>query len=513
MSEKPGLANSEFSQTETLANGAAIDTGFIDMATADKYQVSFISSATGLTLETQSKAINEDSALSNSFTYDGMFFNGSFPVRQRFMRFILTNNTGSELSGVNLEIKTTYGSSDKLTVAPINTGVSDSTPAAVNRSLAVCQVSTVNSSTINLSTGNSYTFTGAWEQNFQPDVMINLYADQICELKLQFSNDGSTIHSTLTKLTTASINEFTTSVKGARYFRVVVTTDSLTTTTFSLQTQYGIFRAGNAPQNLNLSLDADALTVRPSNFQDEVTIGRRVGVTPWNKFGYRETLTSAGGEQTIWAASGNYTIPLSAETFDIAYDGTAGGSTDGSGTNGATQLTFYYIDSDGLPAIAVHNLGTDGTDTTSFSGLGINRIAVSASGSSNYNNSDITITHTTSGNTMAIVPAQGSVTQQAIFHVGSNHNAAAKFLTFNVNKLSGSNPKVTVKGYVFNRGVETTFEIYRHIIDTQSENTVTLIDPVNFRLNAADVLYFVADTDANNTVITLRFSLNEYQRT
>ena len=147
-------------------------------------------------------------------------------------------------------------------------------------------------------------------------------------------------------------------------------------------------------------------------------------------------------------------------------------------------MTFYHIDENGLPAIEVHNLGTDGSDTTSFSGLGINRCVVSASGSGNTNGSNITITHTTSGNTMAIIPAGGSVTQQCIFHVGSNHTAVAKFLTFNVNKLSGSSPIVTVKGYVFNRAVSTTYEVYRHIIDTQAENTVNIIDPIGFPLGS-----------------------------
>lgn len=377
-----------------------------------------------------------------------------------------------------------------------------------------CEISTVNSSTTNLGAGNSYTFTGTWEQTNHPDLMVNLYADQVCTVRLQFSMDGgTTVHSTLTRISTAGINKFTTAVKGARYFRVVVTTDSLTTTDFDLQTQYGLFRHGNAPGNLTLALDADAQNVRPTNFQDEVVIGRRSGVTPWTKFGYRTTLQSASGEQTIWATTGNYAPATSADTFNITYDGTAGGSTDGNGTNGATQLTFYYIDSDGNPAIAAHNLGTDGSDTTSFSGFGINRMAVSASGSDDFNASDITITHTTSGNTMAVVPSEQSVTQQCIFHVGSNHSAIVKFITFNVNKLSGSNPKVTIKGYVYNRGVDTRYEVYRHILDTQSANFVSLQDPIGFRLNATDVLYFVADTDQNNTVITMRFSLNEYQNT
>ena len=245
--------------------------------------------------------------------------------------------------------------------------------------------------------------------------------------------------------------------------------------------------------------------------QNKIALDQLAGADSFNKFAFRTDLTAAGGEETIWATTGNFTPLTSASTFDIAYDGTAGGSTDGAGTTGATVLTFFYIDSNGLPAISTHTLGTDGTDTTSFSGLGINRVAVSANGGLTYNASDITVTATTGGTKQAIIPALGSTTQQAIYFVGSSHRAVAEFLTFNVNKLSGSNPKVTIKGYAYNRAIDTRFEVYRHIIDTQTDTTVTVTDPIGFPLSPTDVLYFVADTDQNNTVITLRFSLNEFR--
>ena len=376
-------------------------------------------------------------------------------------------------------------------------------------------ISVGNSSTTNLDSSNSYTFTGDWVRTLHPDAMVNLVADQVCTMLFQFSLDGVTVDSTLTKLTTANINEFSTIVKGARYFRVVVSTNSLTTTTFRLQTQFGVFRAGNAPQNLSLALDADALAVRPSSFQDEVTIGRRSGVTGWNKFGYRTSIQINEDEATIWATSGNYTPPTSADTYTITYTNTSDGA--GGSATGAEQLTFYHIDENGLPEIQVHTLGSDGSDETSFSGLGINRIAVSASGTAKSNVAAITVTHTTSGDKMAIVPAPVSpalyqgVTQQCIFHVGSNHTAAAKLVWGKVAKLSGSSPLVIIKGYVYNRGIDTFFEVFRDEIDTSKNPNLTLTDPVNFRLNATDVLFFTADTDTNNTNVELRFSVNEYQ--
>ena len=197
-----------------------------------------------------------------------------------------------------------------------------------------------------------------------------------------------------------------------------------------------------------------------------------------------------------------------ASTFTIAYTQ----ASDGSSANGAKTLAFYYIDSSGLPAIATHTLEADGSDVTSFTGLGINRIAVASSGSTGKNGAVITVTATTGGTTQATIPASGSVTQQAIFFVGSNHDAIAKYLWWNVAKPGGGAAKVLIKGYVYNRTVATTFEVFRVLVDTTTEVTGYINEPIGFNLSPTDVLYFVADTDTNAAQVNLRFSLNQYQR-
>ena len=255
---------------------------------------------------------------------------------------------------------------------------------------------------------------------------------------------------------------------------------------------------------------AGALAARISDPQDDITANRRAGAEQWNKFGYRDNLQAAGGEETIWAStttSNNLVIMTSAETFTITYNNT----TDGAGTTGARAITFYYLNSDEELAIAQHTLGSSGSDVTSFSGLGINRAVVTQSGTANTNTNTITVTNTSSGNDQAEIAALGGVTQQAFFFMPDNHIGAAKFLYLNANKLSGSNPKVTFKGYVYNRTVESQFEIFRHTMDTQSETTLIIVDPCNFRISNRDVLFFVADTDQNNTVVRCRFSLNLYE--
>lgn len=370
--------------------------------------------------------------------------------------------------------------------------------------------STDNTTTTALGAGETYTGTG--EQNYHDDVMVSCRADVAGTLYFDFSNDGTNWDTFPTSgfKVAANVHEFHNAVKGPRYFRVRFVNGSSAQSSFRLYTYYGTFRQPNAPLNQSIGLDSDAILTRPSDFADEVRIGRRAGVTGFTKFGYREGLTAANGEETIWATTGNFTPLTSASTFTIAYTNT----TDGQSQNGALTLFIQYIDSDGNPASAVHTLGSSGSDVTSFSGLGINRVAVSSSGSTQTNGSAITITATTGGTTQAVVPAGQGVTQQAIYFVGSNADAVATFLYMNIAKAtSGGSPIVTVKAYVFNRNVATRYEVFRTVIDTSTEQTVTINEPVGFNLSPSDILYWVADTNTNNATVALRFSLREYERT
>ena len=368
--------------------------------------------------------------------------------------------------------------------------------------------------TTNTPLGSGATFTGEWEQNNYPDVMVSCQTDNTGTLYFDFSVDGenSTTFPVNGFAVASGIHEFHTAVKGPRYFRVRLVNDTGAQSYLRLNTYYGTFRQGNSPLNQSVGLDTDAAHVRPTNFAHEVRLGRRSGVTGWNKFGYRTGLLSGAGESTIWAASGNHTILTAASTFTIAYDGTGGGSTDGAGTTGATEITFYYIDANGLPAVAAHTLETDGSDVTSFTGLGINRAVVSASGALTYNASNITITATTGSTIQAFIPATQSVTQQGIFFTGANHKVVADYLHLGVVSSSKS-PTVAIRGYVFNRTVSTRFEIFRTSIDTAVTLTKDFTDPVGFSLNETDVLYFTAENSAsgNAVEVSIRFSLTEYQ--
>lgn len=356
------------------------------------------------------------------------------------------------------------------------------------------------------------TWTGQWEYVALWDsVSFAIKTDASCTLYADFTSDPSFANtdSTLTYNIAANINEVHRLTITRPFFRLRVVNNGTEQTYLSISTITGTLPQLAAPMNLNLGLDSDAIAVRPTIPEDEIVIERRPGVRTFTKFGYREGLTAANGEETVWATTGNFTPLTSASTFTITYNSSTDGA--GGGATGATLLYFQYVDASGLPVNAVHTLGSSGSDVTSFTGLGINRIAVSASGSAQSNVNNITVTATTGGTTQAIIPAMQSVTQQLIYFTSSNAYAVGKYLWVHCNKTSGGgSPRVTIKGYVFNRNVATRYEIFRVTIDTSTTTDIIVKEPVGFRLSATDVMYFVADTDTNNTNINIRFSLVEY---
>ncbi len=237
-----------------------------------------------------------------------------------------------------------------------------------------------------------------------------------------------------------------------------------------------------------------------------VSAGNIEGTSIWNKFGYNEDVDTANSE--IIASWGGALDPTTDfittdQTFTITYNS----ATDGSGTTGATQLFFTYLDENNLLAQGFHVLGATGTDVTSFTGYGINRVVVLANGGAGYNTNDITITATTDGTTQAQIPALGSVTEQCIFFTPINTVFTVKFLFFNCLKLSGGGvPRVNFKGYSWSRVTNTRYEIFNSNIDTNVENSLVLEPPIPFVVTGREVLYFEASTSTNNTSVNCRFS-------
>lgn len=250
----------------------------------------------------------------------------------------------------------------------------------------------------------------------------------------------------------------------------------------------------------------DAQIVRNMDYFQEVAMGRIEGQTSWTKFGYNGDIDT-GTEEVVADFGGTFDpatdVITTAQTFTITYNNT----TDGSGTTGALSLVITYLDENFLIVQGVHTLGSTGSDVTSFTGLGINRVAVLSSGSAGYNTNTITITATTDGTTQANIPALGSITQQGIFHVPIASKFLINTITIIAGKTSGgTTPELITRGYSWSRVTNTRHEMFRSVFDTAAQNFKDFTQVTPLVISGREIVYFAVTSDTNNAEVSVRFS-------
>tara|TARA_R110000744_G_scaffold90018_1_gene174927 strand:+ start:733 stop:1782 length:1050 start_codon:yes stop_codon:yes gene_type:complete len=300
-----------------------------------------------------------------------------------------------------------------------------------------------------------------------------------------------------------------------RYYRIRYVNGPAPQSYFSLAVQE-LNLGGSLNVNLNdaVNIAADCSLTRPTEAQDDISLGLRDGVIQLPVFAHRAVLDVSDGLALVSSDSTTNVpwLPVAPSTLTIAYnpatDGAAGGA------NGAKTIDFHYLNAEGLEVFAVHTLGSSGSDVTAFTTLGINRCEVASSGSSGFNVNAITVTATTGGQVATYVEPASSVAHQAVAYIPNNSRAVVKTLLLNVLRLAnGSAPKVLLIGYVWNRLTATRREAFRYEMDTGIENYMPFLDSANFPLRESDVLYFMVQTDVNGTTIgAVRFSANVYQK-
>lgn len=372
------------------------------------------------------------------------------------------------------------------------------------------KLSTDNSSTTALD--NSEVFTGEWEEaTGYNSVVIAISTDQNGTYSIQFSPDGSNQDSTLTRYYKASqINAPHRFTITRRYFRVVFTNDSGSNQTyFRLQTSLGEKEALNVPIDGTVSQDYDATVVRPTDTIDEIALGLRQGVTTWQKFGYNTDVDSASSE-VIWAVGGPYTILTSASTLTIVSSDV---DDDGDPADtGARTIIIYGIDANRESQTEVVTMNGTTNVVTSSTWLGINRVAVASAGSSQANEGNITITATTGGSVQAYIPAGQSVTQQLIYFTPSNARSLVKYLRLVADKDSGGgNPRITFYCYAYSSVSNATYELFRELVDTDVRSEIDITFNIPLLLTEGDVFWVEANTSANDTEVSGRFSVQEYK--
>lgn len=357
-----------------------------------------------------------------------------------------------------------------------------------------------NSSTAVLA--SSGVFTGDWvDASGFSDVIVSVSTDQDGTYSVQFSPDGTNVDSTLTRYyRTDQINVPHRFTITRRYFRVVFTNTSASSQTyFRLQTHYGSYSNLNTPIDSTMSQDFDAIAVRPTDIFSEVVLGTRQGYNAFLKFGYNDDVDNSSAE--VVASFGGTFTPLStASTLDIV--SSDANDTNSSGT-GARSIFITGVDANREFQFEFVNLNGASTVTTSNTWLGVNRMVVYTSGSSETNEGDITATATTGGSNQAQIPAGTGVTQQLIFFNQDGHQALIKQITLNCLKLSGgSSPRVTFFVNVWNpKTTDSTYVIRRFKLDTATSNDIVREFDIPIKLDPTDVLWVTCETNTNNTSV------------
>lgn len=390
-----------------------------------------------------------------------------------------------------------------LSVFLLIVGGIQSAAASTNPILGNKGVIPSNSSSIALDNGEA--FTGKWVDvsNFAK-VAVAVKTDQNGTFSIQYSPDCENQDSTLTRYyRTTQIEAPHVFVNARKCVRVVFTNDSGTNQTYlRLQVMAGDFGELNAPSDSIVAQDFDATVMRPTDFHTEVALGRRQGVTTWNKFGYNTDIDTASGDEILASWGGTFQFITTGETITIVSSSTA----DADGDTGVNSIVVYGVDEnwDAVTEVFLMNGTTNVVSTSSW--IGINRVAVFLSGTGRTNAGTISVTASSSGYTLAQMPVGTGVTQQCVFYVARNHQYLAEWLHFTALKIGGGNPSLEFKGQVYSSVNNTIQEIYRGELDTNDSTNLDVNTPIPFPVSESAILYFTGSTTANNTSVTCRFS-------
>lgn len=372
-------------------------------------------------------------------------------------------------------------------------------------------ISTLNSTASLLGIGGVFTGTGEDVSTYD-SVIIAVKTDQDGTYQIQFSNDNTNWDSTLTRYyRTDQIEPPHRFTITRRYCRVIFTnTSGVAQTYLRLQTTFGTKSALNTPLDANMSQDYDAIATRPTDYKTEVALGRRQGATLWNKFGYNADVDTATDPEVVASWGGTFTPMTTARTLSVVST-----STDDDGAPagiGAQSVLIYGVDANRMEQTVVVTL--DGTTpvVTTETWLGVNRMAIYVSGSNQVNVGTITATATTDLTTQAQIPAGEGTSQQCIFFTQDSHQALAEWITVNVVRFgAGTEPVVTIKGWVYSAVSGSKYEVVRMNIDTSIQNSKELIPPLPFVIGEKSCFWLEVETTRDDTVVNARFSLIEHK--
>lgn len=219
-------------------------------------------------------------------------------------------------------------------------------------------VSTVNSSDVTLASAATFTGTSSDVSRFN-SVIVSIKTDFEGTLYMEFSSDGTNWDSSLSFSVAAATNEVHRLTVSKKYYRTRFTNTSASTQTyFRLQTMFGSFQSLTTGLNSTVQRDADALLVRPMDFNLMLSEGLYQNTIVTTKDGFNEDIDIASVPEDIINGGGTYSgFPTGAvEAAELVVAGADTGTVYYSYLESATS-TDYIFASKAVAGAATYALG------------------------------------------------------------------------------------------------------------------------------------------------------------
>lgn len=230
------------------------------------------------------------------------------------------------------------------------------------------------------------------------------------------------------------------------------------------------------------------------------------GVNRVTKFGFNLDIDT-GASETLGSLGDDpeSRFKLAAETLSIV-------STDAADTiagTGAQLILLQCIGEDGTQSdVAVAMNGTTPVVTTAECKF-LNRALAFQTGSGLRNAGDITITQSTSGVDLALIPAGSSVTQQLEYYVPSNRRCYMDDLDLRGRRIASGSTRMDISVKIYSAVTDTVYEIRNYLIASSSTSSGS-IDRNDFKaepLAPNEIIVFDITASSNNSAMTGSFDL------
>lgn len=287
------------------------------------------------------------------------------------------------------------------------------------------QVLTTNSSTAALNSAATFTGTSSDVLQF-PSVVLAVKTDQPGTLYAEFSPDGTNWDSSLSFVVAADTNEVHRLTVTRRYFRARFTNTSTSNQTyFRLQCMAGSHAAITSALNSVIQADADALLVRPLDFNLMVSEGLYQNRTNTIKDGINFDIDTGSVPEDVTNEGGVYAgFPAAAAAAELVV---AGADT------GTVYYSYMATDTDTDYTFGSKAIAGAGTYALGHNIWRCNFAYFVASTTTVFNVGDMTIRHTaTPANVFCVIPTGYSQTYCAAYTVPYNSSIYLDRITGNM---------------------------------------------------------------------------------